>query len=141
MLAKLNKKTTECEINQANVLQDVTVMVDRYEAALVTNDVETLDSLFWRDECTVRYGASECLYGHDEILNFRKSRNAQGLMRTVTRRAITTYGEQFATASLEFVRDGETRVGRQSQTWVKLANGWQVVNAHVSWIDNPAAPV
>ncbi|QUS36303.1 amidase [Falsirhodobacter algicola] len=123
-------------LNKAETLATVTKLVDDYEAALVGNDVDTLDRMFWDSAHTVRYGATECLYGQDEILAFRKGRNAKGIARTVTRRAITTIGDDLAIANLEFRREGELRTGRQSQTWARFPEGWRVISAHVSWMDD-----
>lgn len=129
----------EPEIDIPDVLAEVTAMVETYETALITNAVETLDGLFWSSPHTVRYGATECLYGQDEILAFRRGRNPKGLMREVTRRVITTFGRDIAIANLEFRRLGERRTGRQSQTWARLPEGWRVIAAHVSWMDAPSA--
>ncbi|KRA02637.1 MAG: oxalurate catabolism protein HpxZ [Achromobacter sp.] len=120
------------DINLPDVLAEVTAAVERYEAALVSNDVQVLDTLFWNSPHTLRYGAGENLYGYDEIRAFRAQRSPQGLARQVLRTAITTYGEDFATANLEFQREGSTRIGRQSQTWMRTPQGWRVVAAHVS---------
>lgn len=120
------------DINLPDVLAEVTAAVERYEAALVSNDVQVLDTLFWNSPHTLRYGASENLYGYDEIRAFRAQRSPQGLAREVLRTAITTYGQDFATANLEFQREGSTRIGRQSQTWMRTPQGWRVVAAHVS---------
>jgi hypothetical protein len=35
----------------------------------------------------------------------------------------------------EFRRAGGSRLGRQSQTWMKTASGWRVVAAHVSLME------
>ncbi|MDG9969694.1 oxalurate catabolism protein HpxZ [Achromobacter mucicolens] len=120
------------DINLPDVVAEVTAVVERYEAALVSNDVEVLDTLFWNSPHTLRYGAGENLYGYDQIRAFRAQRSPQGLARQVLRTAITTYGRDFATANLEFQRDGSARTGRQSQTWMRTADGWRVVAAHVS---------
>jgi len=120
------------EINQADVLAEVRHQFERYEAALVGNDVAVLDELFWNSPHTLRYGASELLYGYDEIAAFRNSRPAVGLAREVLKTVITTYGRDFATANIEFRRAGSDKVGRQSQTWVRQPEGWRVVAAHVS---------
>lgn len=120
------------DINLPDVVAEVTTVVERYEAALVSNDVEVLDTLFWNSPHTLRYGAGENLYGYDEIRAFRAQRSPQGLARQVLRTAITTYGRDFATANLEFQRDGSARTGRQSQTWMRTPEGWRVVAAHVS---------
>lgn len=120
------------EINLPDVLAEVTVQCDRYEAALTGNDVEVLDELFWNSPHTLRYGATENLYGYGEIAAFRGARSPQGLAREVLRRVITSYGRDFATCNLEFRREGNPRIGRQSQTWMRTPEGWRVVAAHVS---------
>jgi hypothetical protein len=120
------------EINLPHVLAEVTAVCDRYEQALVTNDVAVLDELFWNSPHTVRYGATENLYGYEAIRAFRAARPAQGLARTVLKKVITTYGRDFATADIEFQRASSARPGRQSQTWMRTPDGWRVVAAHVS---------
>ena len=120
------------DINIPDVLAEVTTQCARYEQALVTNDVAVLDELFWNSPHTLRYGATENLYGYGAIAAFRAGRAAQGLERAVLKNVITTYGRDFATANVEFQRVGSTRTGRQSQTWIRTAQGWRVVAAHVS---------
>jgi hypothetical protein len=111
----------------------------RYEAALVSNNVEVLDELFWQSPQTIRYGIGENLYGVDEILAFRKARLSSGLTRDLARTQITTYGKDYATASTLFYRSSAPgKVGRQMQTWVRFPEGWKVVAAHVSIIDEKA---
>ena len=121
-------------INLPDVLAEVTAQFARYEKALTSNDVEVLDELFWNTPHTLRYGATENLYGYDAIRAFRAARPSQGLARTVLKTVITTYGHDFATADIEFERIGNARIGRQSQTWLRTAEGWRVVGAHVSWM-------
>ncbi len=118
------------DINIPEVVAEVADAFAQYEQALVGNDVAVLDTLFWNSPHTVRYGAGELLYGHDEIARFRAARSPAGLARTVLRTVITTFGRDFATASIHFERGG--RIGRQMQTWVRLPEGWRVVAAHVS---------
>ena len=120
------------QINIPEVLAEVTAQFARYEKALTSNDVAVLDELFWNSPHTLRYGAGENLYGYEEIAAFRSGRPSQGLAREVLRTAITTYGRDFATANIEFRREGSPRTGRQSQTWVRMPEGWRVVAAHVS---------
>lgn len=122
------------QINLPSVLAEVTEAFARYEQALVSNDVAVLDELFWNSPHTLRYGMGENLYGYDEIRSFRANRPAVGLAREVLRTVITTYGHDFATANIEFRRDGAARTGRQSQTWMRTPQGWRVVSAHVSLI-------
>jgi len=120
------------EINLPEVVAEVRTAFDRYEDALVHNKVEVLDALFWDSPHTLRYGATENLYGYQAIAAFRAGRPSQGLMRELLRVEITTYGRDFATANCEFRREDSTRTGRQSQTWMRTAQGWRVVAAHVS---------
>jgi 1-carboxybiuret hydrolase subunit AtzH-like protein len=126
------------EIDLPDVLAEVTAQFERYEKALVSNDVAVLDELFRKDARTLRYGIGENLYGYDEIASFRAARSPLGLMRRTARTVITTYGRDTAIASTLFYRDTlPGRVGRQMQTWVRFAEGWRIVAAHVSIIDEP----
>jgi hypothetical protein len=127
------------EIDLSDVLAEVTAQFARYEAALVANDVAVLDELFRNDSRTLRYGINENLYGYEEIMAFRAGRSPVGLMRKTARTVITSYGRDAAVASTLFYRDawGGSKVGRQMQTWVRFAEGWRIVAAHVSIIDEP----
>ncbi len=125
------------DVNLPDVLAEVRAVFARYEDALVNNRLDVLDELFWSSEHTVRYGAGENLVGIAAIRAFRVARPAHGLARTLHRTVITTFGRDTATAMTEFEREGSTRVGRQSQTWVRFPEGWRVVAAHVSLIDAP----
>lgn len=125
------------EINLPNVKAQVQAEFERYERALVSNDVQTLDELFWNDPRTIRYGATENLYGYAEIQAFRAARSSAGLARTLSRTVITTFGHDMATANTEFWRESSALCGRQSQTWVRTDQGWRVVSAHVSLVATP----
>jgi hypothetical protein len=122
------------DINLSEVHAEVCAAFARYEDALVNNRLEVLDELFWSSPHTIRYGAGENLYGIEAIRAFRQSRPSAGLARTLRNTVITTYGHDYATAMTEFQREGGTKLGRQSQTWVRLPEGWRVVAAHVSLI-------
>jgi hypothetical protein len=124
------------DINRAGVLSEVTEAFTRYEAALVGNDVAALDQMFWDSAFTLRYGIGENLYGIEAIRAFRQARNPTGLARRLQNIVITTFGADLATANAEFHRAGQP-IGRQSQTWVRLAQGWRVVAAHVSFVKEP----
>jgi len=125
------------QIDIPEVKAEVEAVFARYEAALVSNDVPVLDELFWDSPSTVRFGAGENLFGAAEIAVFRAGRSPVGLQRDILRRSITTYGRDFATASITFRRAGSARVGRQQQSWVRFPEGWRVVAAHVSLLDVP----
>jgi hypothetical protein len=131
-------KDTVMDINLPEVLAEVQAAFARYEDALVHNKVEVLDELFWNSPHTLRYGATENLYGDQAIQEFRAGRPSAGLMREIYNTVITTYGCDFATANTEFRRAGSTATGRQSQTWVRTSAGWRVVAAHVSLLATPA---
>lgn len=124
------------QVDLPEVVAEVKAAFARYEKALVSNDVVTLDALFHDDARTIRYGGAENLYGYGQIKSFRAARSPAGLERTLSKTVITTYGRDFAVASTLFHRPTMSgKVGRQMQTWVRFAEGWRVVAAHVSAID------
>jgi len=126
------------DIDLPDVVAEVAAQFARYEKALVSNDVAVLDELFRDDSRTLRYGIGENLYGYSEIMAFRATRASAGLMRRTARTVITTYGRDTAVASTLFYREtAPGKVGRQMQTWVRFAEGWRIVAAHVSIIDEP----
>jgi hypothetical protein len=128
------------DIDLPDVLAEVTAQFGRYEKALISNDVAVLDELFRNDKRTLRYGIAENLYGYDEIMAFRAGRSPVGLTRSIDRTVITTYGRDTAIASTLFRREAAPgRVGRQMQTWIRFPEGWRIVAAHVSIIDEPKA--
>ncbi|TPG47184.1 oxalurate catabolism protein HpxZ [Sphingomonas glacialis] len=122
---------TDTPIDDPILLAEVTAAFHSYERALMVDDVATMDALFHAAPTTNRYGVGEVLYGIDEIREFRKGRGGSP-QRRLGRVAITVYGAGFATADAEFFRENSDRRGRQSQAWVKFADGWKVVSAHVS---------
>ena len=121
-------------INNPVVLAQVAEAVDAYEAALMANDVEALDGAFWNTPHTVRLGVAENLYGFAQIAAFRVGRAGGSPPRTRLRTEITTFGDDFAIANVEFQREGSDRTGRQSQTWIRTPDGWKVASAHVSFL-------
>jgi len=127
------------EINLPEVKAEVEAAFARYETALVTNDVETLQKLFWNSPHTIRYGIGEILYGWAEIGAFRNARSPAGLARVTSRTVITTFGHGFATASTLFHRESMPgKTGRQQQSWARFDDGWHIVAAHVSVISDAA---
>jgi hypothetical protein len=126
------------DIDLPDVLSEVSAAFARYEAALVSNDTAVLGELFRNDPRTLRYGMGENLYGYDAIQAFRGARSPVGLMRRTARTVISSYGRDTAVASTLFYRDSAPgKVGRQMQTWVRFAEGWRIVAASVSMIDEP----
>ncbi len=124
------------EIDLPEVVAEVKAAFDAYEKALVSNDVATLDALFHDDARTIRYGGGENLYSYSAIKSFRAARSPAGLARTLSKTVISTYGRDYAVAATLFHRaSAPAKVGRQMQTWVRFPQGWRVVAAHVSVID------
>ncbi|MFP1683644.1 oxalurate catabolism protein HpxZ [Alloalcanivorax sp. C16-1] len=123
------------ELDLPEVVAEVHAAFEEYENALVNNDVAVLDRLFWEDSRVVRYGAGENLYGYDQIQAFRAARPGNNLARTLHNTRITTHGRDLATVWTEFTRPGNSRTGRQSQVWARRPEGWRVVAAHVSFMD------
>ncbi|HEX4284213.1 MAG TPA: oxalurate catabolism protein HpxZ [Terracidiphilus sp.] len=121
-------------INDPAVIAELEALYPEYEHALVTNDVEKLVAMFWPGEQVMRFGATENLYGPEELEAFRKTRPSANLARTVKRLDIVSFGRDYASITLEFERiTGDKTVrGRQSQVWVRFAEGWRIVQAHVS---------
>ena len=119
-------------INDSDVIAEVRDCFERYNAALEGGDAEALNGFFWQSPATVRFGPSETLFGYDEISNFR-SRIWKGTSggRIAQNAVITTFGRDVATTNAVF-RAGNGATSRQSQTWVRLAEGWRIVAAHVS---------
>ena len=125
-------------IDDPGTRAEVAAAFSAYEAALIGNDVAALDRFFWRDPRALRYGVAENLYGHAAIAAFRAARPTAGLARVLERTVITSFGQDFATASTLFRREGAPgRVGRQTQSWARLPEGWRIVAAHVSVIADP----
>jgi hypothetical protein len=122
------------EINQPEVVAEVTAALRRYEEALFANDVPTLNASFWASSHTLRFGVGENLYGHEAIAAFRSARRPGNLGRRDTKVVVTTFGRDFATANVEYVQREPARTGRMSHTWVRFPEGWRIVAAHVSFI-------
>lgn len=121
-------------VNDPEVVAEVQAAFDRYEAALMANDLDALDALFWRSPQVIRFGPGQNLYGIEAIQAFRTARVGGSPQRALANTVITTFGRDFATANTEFQRLGAPRPGRQSQTWARLAEGWRVVAAHISFL-------
>ena len=125
------------DINIPSIVAQLTSAFEAYELAFIANDVEALAALFWDSERTIRFGGGENLFGAAEIAAFRQGRGAADLDRELARTVITTFGQDFGTASTLFRRRSTGKTGRQMQTWVRLEGHWRIVAAHVSMLDFP----
>jgi ketosteroid isomerase-like protein len=121
-------------INDPEIVAEVEAAFARYESALMTNDLDALDRLFWNSPLVVRFGPGQNLYGIEQIQAFRTARVGGSPQRTLANTVITTFGRDFATANTEFQRVGADRPARQSQTWARMPDGWRVVAAHISFL-------
>jgi len=123
------------QIDDPQALAELTAAFAAYERALLDNDIATLNDMFWNSPLTLRYGtrAHELLRSHAEIAEFRTRRGAVDQRRTLRNTRIVTFGSDFGVANTEYVPAGSDRVGRQSQTWMRTAQGWKIVCAHVSF--------
>ena len=132
---------TSMEVNQPDVVREVTALCKAYDHALLNNHVEDLNSFFWDHECAMRIGVAEELYGTDAIKAFRQARVVNFSDRKTVRETIVTFGEDLAIGTVEFTVtvNGAPRYGRQGQVWVRFAGiGWKIVSAHVSHKVTPA---
>lgn len=125
-------------VDEPQALAELKTVFEAYERALTQNDIETLNGLFWNDARTVRYGtrAFELQYGHKEIADFRIRRGAINQTRELTNQRVTTFGKDFGVTTTEFRAAGSTKIGRQSQTWIRTSRGWKIASAHVSYGDD-----
>jgi hypothetical protein len=121
-------------VNDPDTLAEVEAAFASYERALMENNLEALDALFWDSRFTVRFGPGQNLYGMEAIAAFRLARVGGSPQRTLANTIITSFGADFATANTEFQRVGAPRPGRQSQSWVRFPVGWRVVSAHISML-------
>jgi len=124
------------EINKPETLTELTAAFEQYQQALDANDPDYLNQFFWKSPQTVRYGVAENLYGYDDIGSYRRNRAKVGGApeRKVSRSVITTFGRDFGTTNIDFVRTKTGTRGRQSQVWMRTSEGWRIVSAHVSLI-------
>ena len=122
-------------INDPAVVAQLTDLYLEYEKALCTNDVATLNHLFWDSPEAVRFGITENLYGNTQITAFRQARSPVNIEREIFNLKVVTFDSDTAAVTVEFRRFVDTtRLGRQSQMWRKLPEGWKIVSAHVSYL-------
>ena len=121
-------------VNLPEVLAEITALFHAYEAAFMRNDVEALNHWFWNNPALTRYGIADLQMGHAELVAFRAASKAPDFTRTLHNIRITTFGNHTAFAFTEFTRSDTALKGRQSQTWVRFADGWKIVAAHVSMV-------
>ena len=125
------------EINNPQVIAEITELYSKYEIALCDNDIATLDSFFWDSPHVVRFGLMENLYGSDAVKSYRQSKSGVKLKRELSNLAVNAFGNDMAILTVEFlggIVDKPARAGRLTQVWHKFLDGWKIVSAHVSWL-------
>ena len=122
------------EINRPDVLAEVGAAFEAYEQALIANDVDRILAFF--DEDAVRFGIADQQVGLKEQAEWRRAQPGLPPGRRLTDTIIQGYGRSVAVVTTLFGYPGGAKLGRQSQTWVRMPDGWRIVTAHVS---EPAA--
>lgn len=112
----------------------LTLASDEYEEALAQNDIAKLDVLFSDNPNVIRLGATENLFGAEEIAAFRRARTNGAPPRERLRREIVSLGPNAGCVTIVFRNLANGRIGRQSQTWLREGKGWRILIAHVSFL-------
>ena len=119
-------------VNDPAVVASVVATFEQYERALLANDLDALDAFMWRDPRLVRIGVDERQDGFDAVTAYRRTQVRQTAPRVLRDTAVVTFDDHMAVVTTAFVPTDGSPTGRQSQTWVRMADGWRIVAAHVS---------
>jgi hypothetical protein len=68
----------------------------------------------------VRFGLADRQEGFAEVSAFRRSLARQTLPRGLRNTVVTTFGTDVGAVTTEFRPEGDDRLGRQSQTWLRI---------------------
>lgn len=120
------------DINRPEIVAELTEAFQRYEKALVDGDNPTLIGYFWDDPALVRFGLADEQRGAGELRAWRLAQPPAPPGRTLRGTVVTTFGTDTGIVTTVFDDDTSAEPGRQSQTWIRTHNGWQIVTAHVS---------
>jgi hypothetical protein len=127
-------------MNDPDIIQEVAAELAGYDQALGKNDVAALNNYFWDSPGTVRFGIAENLFGSSEIRAFRSASAGLGGVPKREHTVINSYGRDFATVATLSHPRAPGKITRTMQTWVRYPQGWRIVAAHVSTIDEPVKP-
>lgn len=127
------------QIQRPDVVAEVTALFDDYERALMANDVVALNAFFWCSPMLTRYGIADRQWGHDALVAYRAGVPPPDFTRALHDVRITAFGPDMAVAMCEFTRSDTSLRGFQTQTWVRLDEGWKIVSAHVSMLTWPSS--
>ena len=126
------EQVTGVELDRPEVVAEVRAAFDRYERALVDGDVAVLTELFWDDARCVRFGIADRQQGAAEIAAWRRAHPSVPPGRILRHTRVLAIDDRTAVVTTLFGYPDGAVEGRQSQTWVKLPEGWRIVAAHVS---------
>ncbi len=124
------------KVNDPAIVAEVMEAFEGYYSSLSSNDVPAVQAWFFQSPETVRFGNAENLFGSEEINAYRSSSPPSGRAGIRERVVVATFGRDFGTTS-SLTRPRPGRVGRTTQAWVRFPEGWKIVAAHVSTIDDP----
>jgi hypothetical protein len=122
-------------VNIPEVVAELRTEFERYEAALLRNDIAVLNDRFWNSPETVRFGMAEHSRGIEAVRAARAALAPVPAGRKLQATVITTFGRDAGSVCTEFSTPGSTLIGRQTQTWIRFDCGWRIVAAHVSAAD------
>lgn len=122
------------QLDRPDVVAQVRAAFGRYERALVSGDVATLTELFWDDPRCVRYGVADRQHGAAEIAVWRSAHPSVPAGRRLRDTHVLAADDTTAVVSTLFGYPDGAVEGRQTQVWVRFADGWRIVAAHVSEI-------
>ena len=120
------------EIDRPETVSEVAAAFTAYEAALVGDDPDGIVDFFWDSAAVVRFGVADHQVGAAEQRAWRRAQPPLPPGRTLHGTRITTFGSDTAVVTTFFRYPGDPAEGRQTQTWVRLPEGWRIVSAHVS---------
>lgn len=103
-----------------------------YENALVAGDANSVNDWFIDDPRVTRFGVAEEQWGSVAIREWRESAPSVPFGRELTVTDVVIWSADLGVVTTLFRYPGSAALGRQSQTWLRRADGWGIVHAHVS---------
>jgi hypothetical protein len=119
-------------LDRPEVVGEVLAAFRRYERALVAGDLAVLTELFWDDPRCLRYGVADRQSGAAQIAAWRRTHPMVPPGRRLRDTRVLTVDDRTAVVNTLFEYPDGRVEGRQTQTWVRFAQGWRIVAAHVS---------
>jgi hypothetical protein len=115
----------------ADVVAQVSELFERYEEALVGDDVEAMSGFFWESPRVRRFGVCDEQWGTAELRRWREGQPPHPAGRRLEATDVLAVTEDVAVVTTRFGYGGPA-TGRQTQVWARGPAGWRIVSAHVS---------